>query len=37
MPMLAPKSSVIAVAKIFFIEIFERWIFHVVIGYWLRD
>jgi hypothetical protein len=34
---LAPKSSAVAAVKTFFIEIFEKWIFQVVIGYWLRD
>jgi len=28
--MLAPKSSAVAVVKTFFIEIFEKWIFQVV-------
>jgi len=35
--MLAPKSSAVAAIKTFFIEIFEKWIFQVVIGYCLRD
>jgi hypothetical protein len=34
---LAPKSSAIAMVKTFFIEIFKKWIFQGVIGYWLRD
>ena len=28
--MLAPKSSAVAVVKTFFIEIFEKWIFQIV-------
>jgi len=34
---LAPKSSAVAAVKTFFIEIFEKWIFQIVIGYCLRD
>jgi hypothetical protein len=37
MAMLAPKSNAVAAVKTFFIEIFKKWIFQVVIGYCLRD
>jgi hypothetical protein len=35
--MLAQKSSMVAAVKTFFIGNFEKWIFQIVIGYWLRD